>query len=310
MPRIAVRAWWFVALAITDARIAAPPQTLTGAQTPSLFFSTPITGGLPIRIALDAQGYIYVAGKSSGASPAPSFVMKLSPSRSVVYTTYFQKTRFFGEPGDCLLDINAIAVDKSGAAYITGCTSATDFPLANPFRSTPQGTRGSGFVAKVSPAGTLMYSTYFGSGGSDRGTAIAVDDQGNAYVVGAASGPNLTLVTPASTNGSGFAAKFDSSGSRLLYSTYLSAVPRAIAVDRFGAAYLAGAGTLRESAVRPVQPCNDEGSDDAIIIKLNPAGSSYDYATCLGGCGTYVETGIAVDGNGRSSVGRSAGSRE
>lgn len=66
-------------------------------------------------------------------------------------------TRFFGEPGDCLVDINAIAVDKSGAAYITGCTSATDFPLVNPFRSTPQGTRGSGFVAKVGPLGNLVY---------------------------------------------------------------------------------------------------------------------------------------------------------
>jgi photosystem II stability/assembly factor-like uncharacterized protein len=304
MPAIPVRIWCFVALATSSALIATFAQSLAGAQNLSLLFSTPITGGRPVRIAIDAQGYIYLAGKSSNpdaapifAEAAPIFVMKLTPSRSVVYTTYFQGTRFSGEPGDCPQDIAAIAVDKSGAAYVTGCTSALDFPLANPFRSTPQGTRGSGFLAKVSPLGSVVYSTYLES----RGTAIAVDDQGNAYVAGAASG-NLPVVSPASAKGVGFAVKFDSSGSRLLYATYLSAMPRAIAVDRFGAAYVAGAGTLGESAVRPIQPCNDEGSDDAIVIKLNPAGSSYDYATCLGGFRDDVATGIAVDASGGAYV--------
>ena len=298
--RISVRASWLVALALSPGVLGTFAPSITGAQNPLLLFSTPATSGQPVRIAIDANGFIYMAGNASGTAAA-GFVTKLTPSRALVYTTYFEGSRFAGEPGDCTVDIAGIAVDKSGAAYITGCTGAFDFPLANPFRSAPQGTRGSGFVAKLSPTGSLVYSTYFGSGGSDRGTAIAVDADGNAYVVGAATSRNLPLVNPASTTGSGFAAKFDPSGSRLLYSTYLPAVPRAIAVDRFGAAYLAGAGTVGAAAVRSVQACNDNGSD-AVVIKLNPAGSSYDYATCLGGFRDDAATGIAVDASGGAYV--------
>jgi photosystem II stability/assembly factor-like uncharacterized protein len=303
MSGTAVRTRRFVALAAACALTATFARPLTGAQNPSLLFSTPITGSLPVRIAVDPQGFIYLAGRSSSPGVAASFVMKLTPSRSVVYTTFFQGTRFTGEPGDCLLEVSAMAVDNGGNAYITGCTTAADFPLVRPFRSTLQGSRGSGFVAKVGPAGNVLFSTYFGSGGSDRGTGISADGQGNAYVVGAASGPNLPLVSPASTRGPGFAAKFDSSGSSLLYSTYLGAVPRAIAIDRSGAAYLAGTGTLAGPAVRSLQPCHDQSQGaDAIVIKLSPSGSAFDYATCLGGSQDDAATGIAIDAGGSAYV--------
>jgi len=250
-------------------------------------------------MTVDQQGYIYLAGAATGSS---AFVMKLTPSRSVVYTTYFQGTRFTGEPGDCVVQVNAIAVDTSGAAYITGCTTALDFPVVNPFRSRPQGqSRGSGFVAKLSPAGTLVYSTYF-PGYS--GTAIAVGDDGSAYIAGIIgfSDRTLPLVNAASMSGPGFAAKLSPSGTSLVYSTYLAGVPNAMAVDRFGAAYFAGTGNVGSAAVRPIQPCQQEGTDDVVVIKLNPSGSSYDYATCLGGSKTDAASGIAVDTSGAAYI--------
>lgn len=301
MRRLDVLRRWIVALSIACALTATVSLPLAGAGNPSLLFSTPITGGQPVRIASDAQGFIYLAG-TVAASPGAAFVMKLTPAGTPVYTTYFQGTRFNGDYPDCLLQIADIAADATGAAYVTGCTTAIDFPLANPFRSTPQGTRGSAFVAKLSPIGTLVYSTYFGSGGRDEGTGIAADDQGNAYVVGIAEGGTLPLVNPAHATGRGFAAKFDPTGQRLLYSTYLGASPRAVTIDRAGAAYIVGGGDARLPAVRPIQACHEEPDSDAVLIKLIATGRSYDYATCLGGSKTDGAASVAVDAGGHAYV--------
>ena len=254
-------------------------------------------------MATDPQGFIYLAGKASGQPNAAVFVTRLTPSRSVVYTRILQGSRFGGEFNDCALDVTAIAADRAGAAYVTGCTTALDFPLVRPFRSTPSGSRGSAFVVKLDAAGNIVYSTYFGSGGIDGGTGIAADDQGNAYVTGTGNGPNLPLVNPAATRGSGFVAKFNTSGSALLYSTYVGGSPAAIAIDRSGAAYVAGSGTLGDETVRAIQPCRDQSHGrDAIVIKVNPAGSRFDYATCLGGFDDDTATGIAVDPAGSAYV--------
>lgn len=299
MPRTAVRAWWAAAFAIACALGASFTQPLRGAQNPSLLFSTPITGGQGVRMAIDPQGHIYLAGTAIGSSNPSAFVMKLAPSRSVVYTTYFQGTRFGGEWNDCGIQINALTVDRNGAAYVAGCTTALDFPLVNPFRSTPQGSRGSGFIAKLSPAGTLVYSTYFPG---YRDTAIAVDDGGHAYVAGAISDRGLPLVNAAATSGPGFVAKLSPSGTSLVYSTYIAGAPNAMAIDRSGAAYVAGTGNIGDAAVRPVQPCRTDSLEDAFVLKLNPSGSSYDYATCLGGSRFDAATGIAVDASGAAYV--------
>ena len=302
MRRVDARTWWLAGLAALFAIAAIVTAPVTAAQNPSLLFSTPITGGGPVLMTADAQGYIYLAGKTSGPS-ASSFVMKLTPSRSVVYTSYFPIVPYDFESYSCPVAITGIAADKNGAAYITGCTSGA-FPLVNPFRPTLQGVANA-FVTKLSPSGTLVYSTYFGAGGAEYGTGIAVDDQGNAYVVGAATGQKLPLVNPVQTSGDAFAAKFDPSGSRLLYSTYLAGSPKAIAVDRAGAAYIVGDVTGAFPAVRPVQPCHDESElfvSDAFVIKLSVAGSSYDYATCLGGFRSDVATGVAVDASGSAYV--------
>src|SRR6185436_2370283 len=90
-------------------------------------------------------------------------------------------------------------------------------------------------------------------------------------------------------------------GSALIYSTYISGTPRALAVDRSGAAYVAGGGTLSDGGVREIQPCRG-GDGDAIVIKVNRSGSSFDYATCLGGLRDDTATGIAVDAAGAAYV--------
>src|SRR5208282_3836946 len=91
--------------------------------------------------------------------------------------------------------VGGIVVDSSGSAYVTGVTTATNFPTtAGAFQAVLKGSAniGNAFVTKLSADGSsLVYSTYLGgSYGEDDytnvggGGAIAVDSSGSAYVTG------------------------------------------------------------------------------------------------------------------------------
>ncbi len=77
-----------------------------------------------------------------------------------------------------------IAVDRFGAAYVTGVSGPNDpFPLLRALPANPDhfGT----VLFKLSTDGRhLAYATYLGGPASDRGLAVAVDDDLNAHVVG------------------------------------------------------------------------------------------------------------------------------
>ncbi|MDI6794818.1 MAG: SBBP repeat-containing protein, partial [bacterium] len=77
----------------------------------------------------------------------------------------------------------AIAVDSTGAAYITGYTDSTDFPTTSSYQTDTGGL--DAFVTKLAPAGnSLSYSTYLGGVDNDYGYGIAVDSTGAAYITG------------------------------------------------------------------------------------------------------------------------------
>jgi photosystem II stability/assembly factor-like uncharacterized protein len=297
-----------VTLACALAIVAARAPWLSGAGNPSLLFARSQPNGAALLSAVDPRGFIYVAGvadriTSNGVlGPTSAFVTKLTPSGTPVYTTYFQGSQFSGEYDDCGIEIHAIAVDRNGAAYVAGCTSAIDFPVVRPLVATLPDSRGGAFVAKIDPAGAFVYATYFPAYDA---SAIAADDDGQAYVVGAYAS-RLPLVNAALTEGSGFAAKLDATGSRLLFSTYLDAMPRAVTIDRSGSAYVAGDADVYVSQSGRAPRCDPSG--DASVIKLAPSGSRYDYAICLGGSGYDVATGIAVDSSGAAYVVGTTGS--
>jgi hypothetical protein len=199
----------------------------------------------------------------------------------------------------------AIAIDRSGNAYITGKTTSNDFPTQNP----EQGTSGApydAFVAKIDPSGSaLIYSTYFGGNSDDFGTSIAVDGAGQAYVTGYTTSTNFPTTQGAYQNSFGgerdaFVAKFNSSGSALIYSTYLggpgSDYARGIAIDLLGNAYVAG---YNYSAGFPTTPrayqTSSKGPYEAFITKLNPSGSALVFSTYLGGTADDYAEGIAID---------------
>ncbi len=271
-------------------------------------------------IAVDAADSAYITGYTSATNfPTQSafqsallttfpennnaFVTKLTRTgNGLVYSTYLGGNGDDGAYG--------IAVDASGAAYVTGNATSTNFPTQAPFQAhgSPQG---SAFVTKFSPEGNaLAYSTYLGGSGQDWGFGIAVDAGGSAYVTGHTSSPNFPTQSPFEGTFQGgaeaFVTKLTPSGEALVYSTYLGGGQdegRGIAVDGAGSAYVTGfTGSPNFPTQSPYQ-ATLHGVQDAFITKMTPAGSALIYSTYLGGSGDGIGNGdsgigIALDGSG------------
>ena len=174
----------------------------------ALVYSTYLGGSgsdLALILAVDHSGNTYVAGRTSSTDfptvnplqpayaggPFDGFVAKLNAAGSaLIYSTYL------GGSGDTAENINGIAVDAAGNAYLSG-TAATDFPTANPLQPAYGGGPSDAFAAKINATGSaLIYSTYLGGSGSDRGDYIALDAAGNVYMIGWTSSPDFPTKDP------------------------------------------------------------------------------------------------------------------
>jgi len=244
------------------------------------------------RFTLDAENRIQFAlGPYDHSKP-----LVIDPE--LVYSTYL------GGDQD---EANAIAVDSSGDAYVTGTTFSTNFPIVNPFQATNKAQNGTAFVTKFNASGSeLIYSTYLGGSVSDQGRAIAVDSSGSAYVAGSTCSSDFPTAYPleASLKGAcdGFVTKLNASGTSLVYSTFLggsgttgiSDEGTGIAVDSAGSAYVTGETWSTDfPTVNPIQGYG--GGGDAFLCKFSAAGTALVYSTYLGGSGWDQGAGIAVD---------------
>jgi hypothetical protein len=201
---------------------------------------------------------------------------------------------------------NGIAVDSSGNTYIGGETDSTDFPIVSPAIQGANGGTDDGFVAELNSAGTaLTYSTYLGGSSGDLVTGIGLDGSNNAYVTGITVSSNFPTTTGAfqtSQSGTGdnaFVTAVNSSGSTLIYSTYLGGSGTndalGIAVDSAGEAYVTGdTDSSNFPTVNPAQ-ATLKGASDLFITKLNTTGSALLFSTYFGGTLDDKGTGIALD---------------
>ncbi len=221
---------------------------------------------------------------------------------TLVYSTYLG--------GSYYDQVDGIAVDAAGNTYIGGATGSTNFPTANPIQSFAGGDDDA-FVAKINASGTaLLYSTYLGGGSVDAVNGIAVDSSGNAYVAGATNSTDFPTVNAIqSTAGGGydvFVSKINSSGTALIYSTYLGGgsddSAYGIAVDSSGNAYVAGlTSSTNFPTVNAIQSTSG-GSYDAFIAKINASGFALLYSTYLGGAGYDQALAVAVDSSDNAYV--------
>ena len=236
------------------------------------------------------------------------------------------------EPGPTLLlasalgggaqdSIRGVATDSEGNIYLAGGTASRDFPTTP--GATSQRLAGSmdAWVAKISSAGQLHWSTFIGGPNYDRAYAVAVDGFGYVYVAGR-SGRGFPVTADAlQTNFQGFytgplygeqnafVCKL-TSGGRVVFCTYLGPfeMNRDLAVDDSGDIYLAsahnaggGGGVLPAAWFANAFQKTPRGGQDGVVIKMKSDGSRVVWATFVGGSGVDGDTpSIRVDANGNA----------
>jgi hypothetical protein len=251
--------------------------------------------------------------------------------RPLVIDPVIAYARYLGGTGAAVDsdEVNDVAVDPQGNAYLTGETNSTDFTGADPARSQYKGGEGDAFVTKLSAAGDLVYTTYFGSATSDSGHALAVDGSGDVVLVGrtrthatdfatpdAAQERNgRAQVTQGALSDDGFAAKLAADGSRVIWATFLGGGAREVAldvdVDGAGDVHVGGStDSLDFPLVRAAQPTPGGGgtptpdgqSDnvDAFVTVVRADGGAFLTSTYAGGGEDEIGLAVAVDRDGNA----------
>ena len=300
---------------------------------PTLVYSTLLGGSnedLMAAMALDVNGNAYITGTTestdypvtTGAyqtTYSTAFVTKLNPSgTALAYSTFLGS----GAAGV------AIAVDKSGNAYVAGTTTSKTFPVtAGVIQKTNNASSGAptGFLAKLNPGGTaLVYSTYLGGNISDNPYSLALDSAGDVYVAGATESTTFPVTagvfqtknnSAAEYGWNEFITKINPTATALLYSTYLGGskeyggeTPILVAIDASGDAYVSGSAISTDYPVTAgaYQTTNKakSGYSDLTLTELNPTATKLLYSTYLGGSGNSygsdVGNGLAVDSAGNA----------
>ncbi len=226
-----------------------------------------------------------------------------------------------GRETDAALDV---AVDSSGKAYISGRTESIVFPTKSPFDSSHNGGKDA-FVSKIDITQTgeasLIYSTYLGGSQEDVGNGVAVDESGQACVVGWTYSTNYPTTVNAFDqvhNGGidAFVTRLNTAGNALLYSTFVGGAPEGgvggddygydVALDSTNCIYLVGqtSSDWETFPLTNVSMCL-RGPNDAFAAKLDPSqsgGASLVYSTYLGGDGGESGWGVAVDSYNQAHV--------
>ena len=188
----------------------------------------------------------------------------------------------------------AMAVDVYGNAHILGFAASDNYPVSLDAyqlnRKNPGNYVWNIVVTKISPNGTLLFSTYLGGSTGDWSGKLALDPQGNVYLTGATQSSDFPVTAngyPTGLYGSrrdgpgnGLLAKLSADGSTLLYSTvipgtlfnpvaangnfnvaplpnsdyYVGIGGPSIVLDNMGRAYVAGSSVSTLPAAFPATP--------------------------------------------------------
>ncbi|MCP4712898.1 MAG: hypothetical protein GY869_30085, partial [Planctomycetes bacterium] len=152
----------------------------------------------------------------------------------------------------------------------------------------------------------LVFSTFLGSSAVESCTDIKIDSLGNIYVVGTtySSGfPTTSNSYDSTYNGGdsdGFVAKFNATGTHLIYSTFLGGsdedVGKSIEIDSNGNVYVSGHTFSSNFPVSPDAVQNTlDGNNDIFVLKLNATGTAIEYSTFMGGSEDDTSYGIDID---------------
>jgi uncharacterized protein (TIGR03437 family) len=281
------------------------------------------------RVLVDAKYRIASSGDVEFVLGKYDHSKKLTIDPTLAYSTYFG-----GSGSDA---VTSVRVDGTGALYVTGHTTSSNFRTSAGVVQTSYRGRGSAsgtlavgdaFVAKFNASGALVYSTYFGGNGEDLGTSIAIDAAGNAFVAGSTSSTDFPVSATAAqrtfggsaddfflARGDAFVAKLSPDGRQITYATYLGGNLNdgawGIAVDGSGNAVVVG-DTLSSNFPTTANAISRNfrgsanasiwASGDGWVAKLNATGTTLTYGSYLGGQSHDLARSVALDGEGNAYI--------
>jgi hypothetical protein len=213
-------------------------------------------------------------------------------------------------------EATAIAADSNGNSYVTGYTDSRDFPvqqaLQPSFHECDSGFGGfcgpgdDAFVTELSPAGTILFSTYLGGNNGDRGQGIAVDPTG-VYITGWTFSGDFPNKIPNSISDTRFGkrdtfvTKLSPDGAQLIYSRIISGSgdsrANSIAIDSQHAVWVTGhieSGKFLVGVPFQNYYAQVNGPGDIFYAKFGPAGEDL-LRGLSGGSGDDIGYGVAVD---------------
>jgi hypothetical protein len=271
-------------------------------------------------LALDSLGNPVLAGRtlSSDFPTTPGaydrtyngnhdvFVAILSASGSALLWSTF----LGGSEGD---SVCGLVLDSSGNPVVAGYTLSSDFPKTpGAYDQTYNGAEDV-FVSRLSASGdALLWSTFLGGSGSDVGSDLALDSLENPVVMGytlSSDFPKTPGAYDQTYNGSHdvFVSRLSASGSALLWSTFLggggSDVGSALALDSSGSPVVMGYTLSSDFPKTPgAYDQTYNGAEDVFISRLSASGDALLWSTFLGGSGSDVGSGLALNPSGNAVV--------
>jgi len=285
-------------------------------------------------LALDQHGNAYIAGQTDAdAFPVTTLhCCSVGYPNSIVFVTKFLTNGKLGysalignpEPqngGGGPIGVSALQVDGLGSAYVSG-QAGTLWPItAGAYQKQIGGTApyAAPFVTKLNPNGTaLVYSTYLGNGNVN---GIALDAAANVWITGTPNGPNFPVTTnayqptsPSSNCCVPFFSKLNTTGSKLLYSSYFYgngsvfgfSQPSAIALDAAGNVWLAGRTVDPQwPLLHPIEglPGSLFTTSTGFVSRFNSTGTTLTFSTFFGGLSGGAQVlGLALDGKGLAHI--------
>lgn len=237
------------------------------------------------------------------------FVAKFSSAGTRLWATYIGGSAKDEARG-------GIAVDAHNDIFISSVTWSTDFPVKawggafmQVVNNSPN--NGTAYVAQFSPAGALLWATYYGGSVADWGSDITLDKAGNIIFTGQTSSsdfPVLAAYQPTlkgATNA--FIVKFNNLGVRQ-WATYYGGSGTdqswGITTDAASNIYVCGKTTSANfPTVAAYQAAYAGGADDAFLVKLNTANGNPIWSTYYGGSGDDWGTSVAMDTSGNVFLG-------
>lgn len=208
--------------------------------------------------------------------------------------------------------IEAVTLDASGSAVVTGLTGSSDFPIMGGVQGTLAG-ESDVYIAKFTADGKgLVFSTYFGGSSTDDAKALVIAN-GSIYIGGYTMSSDFPVLNAyqSTKNGymDGFVAKFSADGSTLQYSTYFGGTQdemiRDLEVNGTGEVIVAG---FTGSSDLPLQSAlytsfnngvvSQDWESDGFITKFSASGSSLVFSTYIGGEKSDDIFGLALNAAG------------